>query len=180
MSNNILPIYTIGYGNRSITHIIELLNKYQISQLVDVRSFPYSKYNSDFNRENLQNSLQNQNIVYTFVGDLLGGRPNDRTCYNNEGQADYSIISQKDFYINGIKLLKEISKYKNTCIMCSEIKPETCHRSKLIGETLFRDGMDILHIDSDNGGTLVKHTTVIGRLGLSLFDLGFTSLNKII
>jgi uncharacterized protein (DUF488 family) len=55
--NNLLPIYTIGYGNRSITHFIELLVKYDITQLIDVRSNPFCKFNSDFNRENLQKYL---------------------------------------------------------------------------------------------------------------------------
>ena len=32
-------------------------------------------------------------------------------------------------------------------ILCSEAKPEECHRSKLIGETLIQNGIDIAHID---------------------------------
>jgi hypothetical protein len=31
--------------------------------------------------------------------------------------------------------------------MCSEGKPENCHRSKLIGRTLRLEGLEVLHID---------------------------------
>ena len=35
--------------------------------------------------------------------------------------------------------------------MCSEGKPEMCHRSKLIGATLDELGIPVLHIDEDDG-----------------------------
>src|SRR5260370_36390208 len=39
-----LPVYTIGYGGRSIEQFIELLNRYEIEFLIDVRSQPYSRF----------------------------------------------------------------------------------------------------------------------------------------
>ncbi len=35
-----IPIYTIGYGNRSIEDFVKLLQDYDIKFLVDVRSQP--------------------------------------------------------------------------------------------------------------------------------------------
>ena len=47
-------------------------------------------------------------------------------------------------------------------LMCSEGKPELCHRSKLIGVELAKRGITIGHIDPD--GAVVDQETVIARL----------------
>ncbi|HDR1663142.1 TPA: DUF488 domain-containing protein, partial [Pasteurella multocida] len=105
--------------------------------MVDVRSSPYSKYYPDFNRENLKIiSLQYQ-IKYVFMGDTLGGRPDDPTCYSSEkdkegkSQVLYNEIKKKDFFINSIERLVVANnkKIKIAC-MCSELNPCDCHRSK--------------------------------------------------
>ena len=36
------------------------------------------------------------------------------------------------------------------CLMCSELKPSECHRSKLVGEYLFKQGHKVLHITEDD------------------------------
>ncbi|MCB0160946.1 MAG: hypothetical protein KDD83_22590, partial [Caldilineaceae bacterium] len=55
-------------------------------------------------------------------------------------------------------------------LMCSEGKPETCHRSKLIGKTLDEEGIPVAHIDETD--TLRTQAEIIFRLTdgqLSLF-----------
>ena len=39
-------VYLIGHGNLEIKEFVDLLIKNNIKTLVDVRSIPYSKYNS--------------------------------------------------------------------------------------------------------------------------------------
>ena len=54
--------------------------------------------------------------------------------------------------------------------MCSEGKPENCHRSKLIGIHLIKSGMDVLQIDEKD--EIISQDQVILRLTggqLSLF-----------
>ncbi|MCI0730443.1 MAG: hypothetical protein L0332_27495, partial [Chloroflexi bacterium] len=46
--------------------------------------------------------------------------------------------------------------------MCSEGKPEQCHRAKLIGETLVKEGIGVAHIDENN--QLVSQVDVQHRL----------------
>lgn len=70
-----IPIYTIGYGNRSIEEFIDLLQKYHIQYLADIRSRPYSKFNPDFSQAALEKRLKLHTITYIFMGDTLGGRP---------------------------------------------------------------------------------------------------------
>ena len=141
------PVYTIGHGNRKIDDFIGLLKMYDIKYLVDVRSRPYSAYNPQFIRENLKASLQENNIIYVYMGDALGGRPANQDCYTN-GRVDYHKVKEQSFYKQGIERLKTAYiKDISLAIMCSESNPCNCHRSKLISPTLATEGVTVLHID---------------------------------
>ena len=63
--------------------------------------------------------------------------------------------------------------------MCSELDPERCHRSKLIGEALESRGISMSHIDRD--GSLASQREVIDRLTGGqklLFGDGFRSRKR--
>ena len=140
------PIYTIGHGSRRADELLELLNKYGIQYLIDVRSVPYSRYHPQFSKNNLQQFLENHHIRYVFMGDTLGGRPTDPTCYKM-GRVDYDIVKTKDFFKTGIERLKAaFAKDLPVAIMCSERNPAECHRTRLIGRVLFDDKIPVKHI----------------------------------
>ena len=142
-----IPIYTIGYGNRSIEKFVKLLQHYDIKFLVDIRSQPYSRFNSDFSKEALEKRLKQHAIRYIFMGDTLGGRPKDSTCYV-DGRVDYARVREKSFYQKGISYLHTAwGKQLSIALMCSEVKPQECHRAKLIGNTLIEQDIDVAHID---------------------------------
>ncbi|MGZ6365218.1 MAG: DUF488 domain-containing protein, partial [Ktedonobacteraceae bacterium] len=92
-----IPIYTIGYGNRSIEDFVKLLKKFDIKFLVDIRSQPYSRFNTDFSKDELEKSLKQHSIRYIFMGNTLGGRPKDNSCYV-DGKVDYAKVREKSFY----------------------------------------------------------------------------------
>ena len=92
-----IPIYTIGYGSRSIAELIEVLHQHEIAYLIDVRSAPYSRYKPEFSKAPLANELERHGIRYVFMGDTLGGRPDDETCYVN-GKVDYEKVKATAFY----------------------------------------------------------------------------------
>jgi uncharacterized protein (DUF488 family) len=52
--------------------------------------------------------------------------------------------------------------------MCSEKEPIECHRTLLVGQTLFEQGIPVTHIHGD--GSLEPHNDAIQRL-LKLFKL---------
>ena len=72
-------LYSIGHGNKSIETLIEELKHFDINFLIDIRSKPYSKYNPQFNRNDIKFSLEEAKIVYTYMGDVLGGLPDDNS-----------------------------------------------------------------------------------------------------
>jgi uncharacterized protein (DUF488 family) len=55
--------------------------------------------------------------------------------------------------------------------MCSEQKPQECHRSKLIGNTLRKLGIEVAHIDeSGELKTQEEVDNILSGGQLSLFD----------
>ncbi|MEO8973135.1 MAG: DUF488 domain-containing protein [Ktedonobacteraceae bacterium] len=144
-----IPIYTIGYGNRSIEEFMNLLEKYHIQYLADIRSRPYSKFNPDFSQVALEKRLKQQHIKYLFLGDTLGGRPDDSNCYV-DGKVDYQKVRQTRAFQEGIQRIHDAwDKQLPVALMCSELKPEECHRSKLVGSTLTEQHITVAHIDEE-------------------------------
>jgi len=154
-------IYSIGYGNRKITEFVELLKRYNVEYLVDIRSKPFSQYHPEYNKGLIEKTLFESNIRYAFFGNELGGRPEDESCYT-EGKVDYNLLEQKNFYQHGINRLKAAyDQGYDVAIMCSEQKPEECHRSKLIGATLINERIKIQHIDEE--GNLEDQLAVVSK-----------------
>lgn len=175
-----VPIYTIGYGARTIEQLLAVLAAQQIAFVIDVRSAPYSRYKPEFNKDALQREIQTHQIRYTYMGDTLGGRPADPDCYRDD-KVDYDRVRQMDFYWQGIRRVQQaFAQQLRVVLLCSEGKPENCHRSKLIGETLTELGIPVLHIDEND--QLVDQAAVTARLTagqLSLFGShGFTSRKR--
>ena len=157
------PIYTIGYGARELDAFLSTLHRYGIAYLIDVRSRPYSRFKPEFSKERLEESLRQAGIRYVFMGDSLGGRPDDPACYDSQGKVDYAAVAQQAFYKTGIeRLAKAHSQGFGVSLMCSEGKPEMCHRSKLIGKTLAQRGIPVAHIDEND--ELVAQEDVLSRL----------------
>lgn len=142
-----IPIYTIGYGSRSVEELIATLKHYAIDYLVDVRTAPYSRYKPEYSKEALAAALQAQGIRYLFLGEALGGRPTDPAC-TVEGKVDYELVKQQPFYQAGLeRVQKAFRQQLRVVLMCSEGKPMQCHRSKLIGASLTSLDIPVVHID---------------------------------
>ena len=145
------PLYSIGHGSRKADDFLALLQEYGITYLVDVRSKPFSRFHPQFNKKKLEDFLAGYRITYVFMGDELGGRPEDPSCYNSDGKVDFNKVKEKDFFKEGISRLKTAyHKQVPLAIMCSERDPAMCHRSRLIGEVLTKEGIELAHID-ENG-----------------------------
>ena len=144
------PVYTIGYGSRSQADFIQLLQAHAIEFLIDVRSQPYSRHKPDFSQAPLRQALADKGIRYVFMGHQLGGRPEDPECYR-EGILDYDLLEEMPFYKAGIGRVQDaVDRGFHVVLMCSEEKPEQCHRGKLIGRTLSVMSVDMRHIDEND------------------------------
>ncbi len=150
-------IYTIGYGNHSISNFIQILKEYQIQAVIDVRTTPFSRYRPAFNQKRLIEHLSEAGIGYKHKGTELGGLPKDPLLLT-DGFPDYEKIRKTIPYQNGINYLEcGIEIEFRIVIMCSCLDYRKCHRHNLIGLDLIRRGYDVIHISKD-GKTEVQTT----------------------
>jgi uncharacterized protein (DUF488 family) len=165
-----VPIYTIGYGSRTMDEFVAALRAYQITYLIDVRSAPYSRYRPEFSQAALENQLRLHDIRYVYLGDRLGGLPTDRSCYVDD-KVVYELVRQKLFFQEGLgRVRRAFERQLHVALMCSEGKPEACHRTRLIGAALTDQGIPVMHIDEE--GRLRTQADVVADLTggqLSLF-----------
>jgi uncharacterized protein (DUF488 family) len=157
------PIFTIGHGIRPLPTFLNLLDQYSIDFLIDIRSVPYSAYNPQYRQDELARALREVGIRYVYLGDALGGRPSDPSCYNSDGKIDYEKVSTKGFFKAGLeRVIIAYEKNIRVALMCSESKPANCHRSKLVGRALQHYDIPVAHIDEN--GVLRAQQQLINQL----------------
>ena len=175
-----VPIYTLGYGSRSMDEFMAVLAAQQITYLVDVRSAPYSRYKPEFSKDQLENHLRQNGVRYLYLGDKLGGKPPDPACYE-EGKVIYERVRESLRFKEGIERLRRAFEQQlRVVLMCSEGKPSACHRSKLIGVVLAEQNIPVLHID-ENGDLRTQDEVILDLTEgqLSLFgEPAFTSRKR--
>ena len=137
-------IWTIGHSNHPLETFLDLLARHQIEVVVDVRSSPYSRYASQFNREAIRPALRQRAIQYLFLGDLLGGRAEDERFYDDEGRVLYGRLAQSPGFRQGIERLLERRGKSRVAILCGEEDPTDCHRRPLVGRVLQEHGVRVM------------------------------------
>lgn len=169
-------ILTIGYGNRSRDDLLALLRGAGVQAVVDVRSSPRAGFNSDYDRSALEQWLPAANFRYAFMGDSLGGRPDDPSCYDADGHVDYERCRVSGWFTPGIdRIVADASAGELLCLLCSELRPSECHRYRLLAGMLVERGAPVRHFDPQ--GRLIDHTDVAhmesgGQLTLIASPLG--------
>ena len=174
-----MKLFTIGHSNHTIEEFVALLQKHKITAVADVRSHPYSKYLPHFNHKPLKAFLLKAGIDYVFLGQELGARSSNTSCYIN-GKAVYEKIASTPEFEDGIeRILKGVESY-NIALMCAEQDPITCHRVILVCQRLKKYDLDINHIlkngDLESHGHLEERLLELHNLQpkqqvqLSLFD----------
>ncbi len=141
-------IYTIGHSNHAALRFVDLLQAAGIECVADVRSVPFSRRNPQFSQKVLMASLKDAGIAYWFLGDALGARPKDETCYE-DGKVSYARIAATEAFGNAIGALIERSLSQRIALMCAEKEPLDCHRTILVGRALAQRGVALHHIHAD-------------------------------
>jgi uncharacterized protein (DUF488 family) len=125
------------------------LRRHGVGRVADVRSRPYSGRLPQFNRPGLRQALAEDGIGYTFLGDLLGGRPEGPELYDESGRADYEKMGQTAAFAEGLRLLRELLTGPPVVMLCAEEDPLDCHRGLLIAPALAAEGIAVAHIRAD-------------------------------
>lgn len=150
-----MRIYTIGHSTTDFEKFCNILKHFEIQKLIDVRSYPGSRYVPKFNKENLEIELPLRQIDYMHFSQLGGRRKSSAQfeCFvggwKNASFKNYAAYTLTDKYEEGIAELLKIAQNKTVCIMCAESVPWKCHRL-LISNTLTIKGVEVFHIMDEN------------------------------
>src|SRR6185369_9496574 len=125
-------VFTIGHSNHPIEQFLALLQGAGVRALVDVRSFPVSRYAPQFNKQALAKSLEKKGIAYLYCGRELGGRSHERP-------------SQPTDFQEGLARVMAESAHPRIALMCAERDPLDCHRRPL-ARALAERGAAVSHI----------------------------------
>lgn len=129
-------VYTIGHSTKPIETFIGLLQGAGIKNLVDVRSRPYSRFNPQFNKNQLMVSLPAAGIEYHWKGNQLGGL---------DGNVDFA---------GGIGAVMKMATESPTVVMCSEGPTTKCHRRYMLTPEFQARGAEVM--DIQQSGDLTK------------------------
>ena len=160
------PIFTIGHSNHSMEDFVALLTDNGVNMVVDVRSAPRSRWVPHFNPDSLEPALERVGIDYAFMGQELGGRPNDRSTYGEDGRVSYERAALADDFTDGVAVLVRQADERIIALLCMERDPLECHRALLVARALAEQGVDMRHILLD--GSVEDHDTLMDRLLESL------------
>ena len=166
-----MRIWTIGHSTRSIEELLAALEANSIQALVDVRRFPASRRNPQFERYALEKSLRDAGIEYVWMGELLGGRRNTTKASRNvalrskafRGYADYMLTPE---FRKGIDALRALAAKRRVAIMCAELLWWNCHRSMISDFLVGVFGDEVVHIrdaSHSDGHKLKEAATVHGQ-----------------
>lgn len=123
--------------------------------------------------------LEKAGVRYVFMGDSLGGRPASKDFYDTDGKVNYDRLAASSLFRDGIRNLLVLSESFQggtraveksapsgpapvVALLCSELVPEHCHRYRLIGAVLIKEGIEVRHIDAD--GRLLSQNDITRRV----------------
>jgi uncharacterized protein (DUF488 family) len=158
-----LRIFTIGHSNRKMEDFIKLLIVQRVTILADVRSFPRSYRNPQFNTEAIGPELSKYQIEYLWLQKLGGrrkglGEKSKNTCWKNKSFRNYADYMETTTFRDGIDELIALAKKSSAAIMCAEAVYWRCHRC-MIADFLKAKGIQVMHILNEKPAREHEYTT---------------------
>src|SRR2546425_1246771 len=142
-------VFTVGHGVRPLVDLVETLGEASVQTLVDVRRFPGSRRNPQFNQGPLSDALDRAGIAYRHAVELGGrrtGEPGEErfTCLRVGAFRSYAARMGRPAWQDALAAaLAEPAP----CFMCAETLWWRCHR-RLIAELLMARGYLVVHLIS--------------------------------
>lgn len=173
-------LHTIGHGTLPADDLVALLGGAGIRRLVDVRSFPGSRRNPQFGREQMEQWLPAAGISYVWMRQLGGRRrkvPDSKhVALRNDSFRAYADHMETADFLDGVEGLLKHAAGKPTTVMCSEAVWWRCHRRLLADHLVLLRREGVTHVMHD--GRLAQHsppTEGVRAAGPALiYDVGVT------
>lgn len=144
-------IHTIGHSTRTSDELVELLAENGIELLYDVRRYPASRRNPQFDAEPLARALAARGIRYRHVEALGGRRVAKKTSRNvairNDQLRGYADHTATEEFRDAVERVLKEARNTRAAVMCAEAKPEDCHR-RILADWLVLNGHAVTHVVS--------------------------------
>jgi uncharacterized protein (DUF488 family) len=147
-----MEVYTIGHSTRSQEELIGLLEDAGVTCLIDVRSFPRSRANPQFNSDVLAGALDRAGIGYRHMKALGGrrgaqdlARPSPNGLWRQDAFRNYADYALTPAFAAAIGELRAMARETRSAVMCAEALWWQCHRH-IITDYLLAAGDEVLHI----------------------------------
>lgn len=85
-------------------------------------------------------------IRYLFLGEELGGRPEDPKGYRSDGLVNYRVLRKSRTFATGIDRVLTELEGSPLALLCAEEDPLSCHRFLMICPELTAIGIEPVHI----------------------------------
>jgi uncharacterized protein (DUF488 family) len=175
-------LLTVGHGTAEAEAFAALLRDAGVEMVVDVRRFPGSRRNPQFNRGELERWLSDHGIAYRWE-QRLGGRRRGSPDSPHTGLRDPSFRAYADhlgseaFRTAIAEVLRE-SAARSVAVMCSESVWWRCHRRLIADHVALLTGSVVGHLLHDGRVHSHQPTDVVrvvdGRL---VYDGGTPTLD---
>jgi hypothetical protein len=145
-------LFTIGHSTRLVAEFIDVLRAFEVTRLVDIRRFPRSRTNPQFNVDVLPEALRGAGINYSHLA-TLGGRRSKSKCVEEDTNAgwerpafhNYADYAETAPFDEGLRDLLAIASHETCAIMCSEAVWWRCHR-RIITDHVLAHGVPVIHL----------------------------------
>lgn len=144
-----LTVWTIGHSTHPLADFLDLLGAFEIEAVADVRRFPGSRRQPQFQAAALETALPAAGIAYLWLP-ALGGRRSAaadtvNTGWRNAAFRGYADHMASDEFAGGLDDLLMAAHGLRTAVMCAEVLWWRCHR-RLISDVLMTLGARVVHI----------------------------------
>ncbi len=144
-----LTVFTIGHSVQSLTEFMDLMTRFGVRAVADIRSIPNSRHAPQFNRRKFEAALADAGLRYHFLGDMLGGRPTGDVISEDDRRSFFAQLADHPQFSESMDELWEVVAASPTVVMCAEEDPMMCHRRLLVGKALIERGLppeELVHI----------------------------------
>ncbi len=139
-------LFTLGHSNLDFEPFAALLKDSGVDLVVDVRSRPHSARFPQFSQPGFEKLLEAEGLAYLYLGEELGGRPDDPDAYQPNGVVNYRARRKSYAFRAGVERLAKELEQRSAALMCAEEDPLECHRFLMICPELVPLGIHPLHI----------------------------------
>jgi uncharacterized protein (DUF488 family) len=145
-----IALWSVGHSNRPLVVFLELLRQGKIEAVADVRRFPASRSQPQYNADPLREALQGCGIAYCWLPSLGGRRQPSKhgspTAWRNSGFRGYAEHMETEEFSAGLEELVTLAGGLRTAMLCAEALWWRCHR-RLIADALLSLGVPVGHLD---------------------------------